>query len=348
MRKIHIFLGTILAALVPPFASAHEVYVLPPEVVAHAMTQPSLPIFEIVSSNTGQFFFWVFITIWAIFTILSISLSKPVERRVEPLLRPLKKYAPLVGRVTLGLAIVASGAFGALFGPELALRDFLAPELIPYFKSLLIVLGTLVTFGLFTRLSALVLCLIYVAMWIEYGHYMLTYANYFGEMLLVLIVGNATHALDRYFHHLYPHVFHNILVWVEEHAFLILRITFGISLIFASFYAKFLHADLAIQTVIEYNLTTYFPFEPSFIVLGAFAIEMLLGLFILFGIEIRFASLFLLFWLTLSLLYFKEAVWPHVILAGTGLAIFMHGYDTYTLELGFLRRRNRRAREPIL
>jgi uncharacterized membrane protein YphA (DoxX/SURF4 family) len=329
-------------------ASAHEVYVLEKEMVLASMNEPSLPIFDIISGNAGQFFFWMFITVWAIFTVLSISLAKPLERIFGRFFDSLKHYAPVVGRVTLGIAIIASGQFGALFGPELAFGDFLPPELIPYLKTLLIGLGTLITFGLFTRIAGLTLCLIYGLMWFKYGFYMLTYANYFGEMLLAIIVGNTSHALDRLFHHLYPHFLHRLVSWMHHHAFLLLRITFGVSLIYASFYAKFLHASLAMNTVIEYRLTEYFPFDPAFVVLGAFAIEMLLGLFILLGIEVRFASLFLLFWLALSLLYFGEAVWPHVILAGTGLAIFMRGYDKYTLEFRFLRRLNRHAREPVL
>jgi uncharacterized membrane protein YphA (DoxX/SURF4 family) len=177
---------------------------------------------------------------------------------------------------------------------------------------------------------------------------MLTYADYLGAMLTSLAVGNSIFAIDAYVHHRYPRVFQSIIRWMERHAFLMLRVAFGTSLIFASSYAKFLHAQLAIDTVVLYNLTNFFPFEPAFIVLGAFAIELLAGIFIMAGIEIRFASLFLLFWLTLSLLYFGEAVWPHVILFGGVITLFMHGYDKHTLQWGLMRMRNKRAMEPVL
>ncbi len=341
-------IAMIVALCAPFLARAHEVYVLSPDVVARDLTMPGLHIFEVIGAHRGQFFFWAFISAWAIFTVLSISVSKPVERIVDPLLRPLKRFAPLIGRLTLGIAIIASAQFGALFGPELPFSAFLSPDIVPYFKTLLTILGTLITFGLFTRLAGILLCVIYLGMWAQYGTYMLTYINYFGEMLLAIIIGNASHAIDRYFHHLYPRVFSELLVWMERHAFLILRVAFGASLIFASLYAKLLHAQLAIDTVTTYHLTTYFPFDPSFVVLGAFAIELLLGFFFMFGIEIRFASLFLLFWLTLSLLYFGEVVWPHLILAGVAITLFTHGYDPSTLEWGYMKHRNRRAREPVL
>lgn len=347
MRK-YFYIAASILSLVPSVATAHEVYVLDPETVASAMNGGSLPVVSIASAHAGSFFFWMFITIWTIFTVLSISIAKPVEKRLLPLLQKLKPYAPLAGRITLGLAIISSAQFDSMFGPELPFTAFLAAGAIPLFKTGLIILGTLILFGLFTRVAGVLLCILYIGMWPHYGTYMLTYANYFGEMLLAIIVGNSSHAIDRYFHHLYPHVFHSLLTWIQRHAFLILRVTFGISLIYASLYAKFLHAQLAIETVVHYNLTAYFPFSPEFIVLGAFAIEMLLGIFILFGIEIRFATLFLLFWLTLSLLYFREAVWPHIVLAGVGITLFMHGYDRYTLEWGMLKRMRKGHREPVL
>ncbi|MDB5237786.1 MAG: hypothetical protein JWM46_56 [Candidatus Kaiserbacteria bacterium] len=328
-------------------ASAHEVYVLPPDLIAHDLTMPGLQVLDILHDHTASFFFWMFITIWAILTVLSISVSKPVERYLSPVLRPLKRYAPLVARLTLGIAIFASGYFGALFGPELPFTSFVAAGIVPTLEILMMALGALITIGLFTRAASALLIIVFAASLPHYGSYMFTYANYLGEMFITLTLGNASFAIDRYFHHRYPHVFHTLLLWCEERAFVILRVSFGISLIFASVYAKYIHAQLALDTVTRYGLDTVFPFQAPFIVLGAFAIEVLLGLFFLFGIEIRFASLFLLFWLSLSLLYFGEAVWPHIILAGVAIAIFMHGYDRYTIELRYLRRSGKRATEPV-
>lgn len=348
MRFIHYLAVSLIAFIVPAAVYAHEVYVLPTDVVAHGLTMPPLQVFDIINAHTGQFFFWMFIVAWAIFTILAISFSKPVERHLNPLLDRLKPYAPPVARLTLGIAIIASGYFGAVFGPELPLTDFLPPAAAQLAQILFFAAGALIILGLFTRVAASILALVYLIMWQHYGIYMLTYINYFGEMLIVLLLGNASFALDTYFHHLYPNYIHNAVKWLEAHAFMILRICFGVSLIFASMYAKFLHAQLAIDTVIRYHLTDYFHFDPAFIVLGAFCIELLLGVFFVLGIEVRFASLFLLFWLALSLLYFGEAVWPHIILAGVALALFLHGYDKYTVQFGLMRRRYKGMIEPTL
>jgi uncharacterized membrane protein YphA (DoxX/SURF4 family) len=265
-----------------------------------------------------------------------------------PVLNILKRYAPLVARLTVGSSIIMSALQGALFGPELPFTAFISPELIESFRILLFALGSLLIVGYMTHIAGALLILIYGYMCMRYGIYMLTYVNYFGEMLIVFVVGATSYSLDRFLQHRIYTRMHSLVAWFEHHAFVIFRVSFGLSLIYASIYAKYLHAQLAIDTITMYHLTTYFPFPPEFIVLGAFAIELLLGIFFVLGIEIRFASLFLLLFLTLSLLYFQESVWPHIVLAGGAITIFMRGYDRYTIELNFLRRRLQRAPEPFL
>jgi hypothetical protein len=46
----------------------------------------------------------------------------------------------------------------------------------------------------------------------------------------------------------------------------------------------------------------------------------------------RWNILFFVFWVTLSLLYFGEAVWPHTILYGIAATLFLYGYDRFTLQ----------------
>src|SRR6185436_112700 len=101
MRRLFPFTPLLMMAL-PFVARAHEVYVLPRDAVEQAMIMPPLRVFPIIYQHTGQFFFWGFIVAWAVLTVWSISISKPVERMIDPLLKPLKRYAPFVARITLG------------------------------------------------------------------------------------------------------------------------------------------------------------------------------------------------------------------------------------------------------
>src|SRR6201999_918731 len=118
--------------------------------------------------------------------------------------------------------------------------------------------------------------------------------------------------------------------------FFILRVTFGISLLYASIYAKFLHNHLALDVASMTfnghmtNLAAALGFEPHFLVIGACIIEIVIALFFILGIEIRFTALFLEFWLSLSLFYFGEVVWPHIILIGIPVAFIFYGYDKYS------------------
>jgi hypothetical protein len=116
--------------------------------------------------------------------------------------------------------------------------------------------------------------------------------------------------------------------------------------IYASLYAKIIHNQLAVAVTYTYpDIVGFFGFESHFLVLGAALIEVCIGLFFILGIEIRFALLFLLFWLSLSLSYFGEAVWPHFILIGIPTAFILYGYDRYSLEGRFFKKD---GREPVL
>lgn len=296
---------------------------------------PPLQVFDIIYNNTGRFFFWAFIAIWAIFTVLSISISKGVERFIDPYLTRLKPYAPLVARIALGLALINSALHLALFGTEIPISLFPISETVSAIILALIGLSLLVNRG--TAIATIAFLCIYIVAFAFKGPYMLMYTEYFGLAVLALAMSRGSS----------PHL-QRIVTWLHIYAYLIFRIAFGLALIAASTYAKFIHAELALQTVIQHRLTDYFPFSPEFIVLGAFAIELLAGILIALGIEVRFAALFLLFWLTLSQLYFTEAVWPHIVLFGSALVLFMHGYDKYTLQWGLMKIRHPHAREPVL
>jgi uncharacterized membrane protein YphA (DoxX/SURF4 family) len=325
----------------------HEVYVLDQETIDQALINPPLQVFSIIVADIPQFFFWAFLTLLVLSFVGVVSVSKRFEALCDPTLLRIKKYAPLIGRVTLGISILASGYFGALFGPELPLTMYLPEHLVLATRIFLMLTGSLLIVGCWTRSVSIILILIFLAMTAKFSFYMLTYVNYFGEMIISFALGGKIYAVDKYLTSFSWGRLRGIIYFIEDHAFFLLRLGFGISLLFASFYAKLFHAQLAIETVIKYNLTDYLPFSPEFIVLGAFAVEILLGLLFILGLEVRFAALFLIVFLIMSLFYFGEAVWPHFILAGGALTIFAEGYGKYTLERRYLSRHNRGGEEPV-
>jgi hypothetical protein len=302
-------LGIFFLVLFPFVISAHEVYVLSPETIARDLSTDSPNPFEAFSTNRFQFFLWGFIAFVVVSTIFFASITHRFEIFFEPWLSRLRPWASPVARATLGVCLIASAYNGALFGPELPLSEFgsweICVQLGLYFAGALMLWKRLAPVG-----GVIALCIFALAM-IWHGFYMLTYANYMGEILLTVFL---------------------IRPGFEALAFLALRIGFGVSVAFAALYAKFLHSNLALSVVHEYNLTQFFHFDPLFVVLGACIIEVLIGIFFIVGFEIRHTALFFLFWIFLSLLYFGEAVWPHLILVSVNAALFMYGYDKWTIE----------------
>ncbi len=334
-------LSSLLA--LPYVASAHEVYVLShAEVEVGLATQP-FDMFAVMQANFGQFAFWGFIAFVIISGIFLISIIRPMEALFDPFLRRGRKYAPLIARVTVGIAFVAAAYFQASFGPELPLLETYG-SYTPIMQGILAVTGVLIIFGLYTRIAAGVALAIYCLSVYLHGKYMLTYTNYLGEIMVLLILG-AGHAKIKG-----RDIFARFARWLEPYSFAILRILFGVSLLYSAIYAKILHNELALQVAElplghAYPIVHYLHFEPHFLVLGAAIVEVLIALFFIVGFEIRFTALFIEFWLALSLFYFGESVWPHLILVGIPIAFIFYGYDKYSLEGKFFKKGNR---EPIL
>ena len=335
-------LAVFVIIFIPLALSAHEVYVLTPEEISLALQGEPLNFLAVISEQRYEFFSAALLGVSILLIIFLISISRKLEMILDPLFFRLKPYTSHISYFTLVASLFASAHYGALFGVELPLMDVFHP-----FEQIVTVLIYAISIFLlinFTpRIMGLAVLGLFIVPFIYRGFYMLNYGTYFGEALIIfLFSGNLPWGLKE------PHLGDRFFVWTNKlrpYKFLILRIFFGSSLIYASFYAKFLHGTLALETVQKYNLTNYFPFDPFFLILGAFIIEILIGLFFIIGFEIRFTSIFFLFFLILSVIFFKEQVWPHIILIGTAIAMFVHGYDRYTVERAFFKKD---LREPVL
>jgi uncharacterized membrane protein YphA (DoxX/SURF4 family) len=346
LRGALVGLASAAMLLVPAVTSAHEVYVLSPDQVAYALHLQPFDMLAVVRDNLGQFVFWAFIAALVVGIVFFVSLFRRAEQFLAPFFARMKRYAPATCRITVGLGMLAGAYYQATYGPELSLAAAYGP-LTPLITALLIIVGALFLIGVWVRAAAsIALVLFGYAVWLH-GAYMLTYANYFGEFLALFLLGThvpGTRVIGKDFFAALERMF-------AKYEFLIVRVSFGISLLYASLYAKVLHNNLALMVAQlplaghPYGLAHYLGFEPHFLVLGAALIELAIGTFFLLGIEIRFTSIFLLFWLSLSLWWFGEAVWPHIILIGIPIAFIMHGYDQYSVEGYFF---DKGKREPVL
>lgn len=352
MRYLASLLVLVLLSIAAP-VSAHEVYVLSQDAITAATAAPPFSSVDVLIEHLDEFIFWAFIGVLTVFVVFFASISRVLESALDPFLMRLRPFAPVVSRVTIGLSFLAAAWFQAAFGPELPLPALFGAYT-PLVTGLLVTIGILITLGYFTRTAALVAFGIFlVAVW-KNGSYMLTYASYLGEIVVLLILGGhraAIHADASRPGRGFSGFLGRIAERIAPYSFIILRVAFGISLLYASLYAKFLHNMLALDVAVlplaghAYGLAHYLGFEPHFLVLGAGIVEIVIALFFILGIEIRFTALFLEFWLALSLFFFGEVVWPHLILIGIPIAFMLYGYDKYSLEGRFFRTDDR---EPVL
>jgi hypothetical protein len=324
----------------PLFVSAHEVYVLDSASIANDISQPSLNLFKVALSHEYLFLFCLFLGLLGVLSILGISLSRKIESWIDPILLKIKPYAGHIAQITLGAALIASAYYGALFGTELPLQTLFGTYAFMVTLGLYFA-GALLVLGMYPRLGGLIAIVAYSFAFAKVGVYMLSYMTYFGEALVTLLFGGGYVFLTLK----HPWGSGNLISAIQKRKHFLLRIAFSISLIYAALYAKLIHGALALDTVTKYHLTNYFHFDPLFIVLGAFLVEMTIGIFYLIGFEIRFTSLFFLTFLTMSLLFFGESVWPHIVLIGTAITMFLHGYDEFTIEHPWYRKGKR---EPVL
>lgn len=342
MKKYFLLLFLFLVLGNIPIAFAHEVYVLNQDEIHFAIEAPPPHFIQTILEHLTQFIGWGLLVIVIILAVFFISISVPVEKLLDPFLYRLKKYAPHIAQITLGIALFASGYYKAIFGVELPLESIFG-SYVNIFSIILMIMGVMLAVGIFSRVAAILTAILFFGLSLRFGIYMLNYATYLGESLTIILLG-ASHT--AFFNKRMNNFFTKIITPViQTYKFLIIRIFFGVSLIYASLYAKFIHGALALEVVSKYDLTHYFPFDPVFLVLGSMLIEIILGIFFIIGFEIRFASLFFLVFLIMSLVFFGESVWPHLILIGTALATFTHGYDHYTFSVKL---RKNDPLEPVL
>jgi uncharacterized membrane protein YphA (DoxX/SURF4 family) len=321
---------------------AHEVYVLDRETIAQAMLTPSPNPFMAYIGNEYVFYLSGFIALVVVLTVFAATLFRAFEKRADPVLYALKKYALPVARITVGLCFVAFALSGNLYGSEVFLSDAFG-DTTWIMQALLLVLGIGATVGIYTRAIGVGMLLVYATALLVYGTYILTYTDFLGAALLLSILGGGLYSVDSLLNT--REGLSRLTHALQPLAFPLLRICFGFGVVYASVYAKFLHSELALAVVNVHDLTRFFPFDPLFVVLGALIIEFIAGLMVMFGVALRWALIFLAFWLTLSLVYFQELIWPHGILFGLAVALLLHGYDRYSLE-GYFFKQN--GREPVL
>jgi hypothetical protein len=309
-------------------ASAHEAYVLPYNTFWDGLKQPySAHAFDALRSG-GNIHTTVII---GISVIILLGLNFFIRRtnsgqRAHAFLEKYSRFGVHFVRITIAIALFFSASSNSFLGPELHISLFRYPHIV---QIALYCVSIMIAFGFLTELAAFIGVVIFIWGLFVFGPYILTYLNYMGELIVLLLFGMRVFSLDKY-------IFGPLrrFQFFEKYETVIVRVLYGLALIYAAITVKLLHPDLTVNVVNTWNLTQFhwlFPSDPLLVTLGAGLVESIIGLFIIFGFEMRLMVLISLFYITLSLMYFRELVWPHLLLYGISFNLLVQP-ETFTID----------------
>jgi uncharacterized membrane protein YphA (DoxX/SURF4 family) len=317
---------------------AHENYVLPKAEIDRGMGDFSVNVFSALK-NPHNFFIGLAVAlsfgvvILAYYFFMTSRAGIALDRRfirLEP-----AGHAML--RLALAASFIASGYFNSFLGPEIPLSSLPFGDLI---RPLLYIVGLLLILGLFTELASIIGLAILAMASFVYKDYMLTYFNYFGEFLALIFFGSRFFSFDK--------VLSKTQVWLakfKDWEIPVIRIAYGISVLYPAITIKILHPSIIIEIVQKYNLAQFhwlFPSDPLLISLGTGLAQIAVGLCIIAGFETRLNALITFVLYLMSILFFKEAVWPHYILLALALYLVINDGGGYSVDRLILKKYDRR------
>ncbi len=337
MKKIVVFIVVLLSLLLavlflllnPHVTFAHEAYVLTREQFNQGLKTTNVnPLASLF--DTSYFLITVIITISlvSLYTLVGIFSTTSLASKLDKYIKKGRVLGPLIVRLAISSSFFFAAQTNSILGPEISLSSLPYGELL---RTVLYAISAMVFLGFFVEIAALIGLLIFGYITFYYGHYMLTYLNYFGELVALLIFGSRFLSFDKFL--LGKKTIFSKLEKYRELEVPIVRILYGLALIYTAVNIKFLHPLIPVTVYNQYKLHDYFFNAPaSFIAAGAGLSEFLIGFFIVLGLSVRLTVIISLIFITLSLLYFRELVWPHFMLYGISLSLILNAGDKLSLE----------------
>ncbi|GBD34293.1 hypothetical protein HRbin35_00003 [bacterium HR35] len=111
----------------------------------------------------------------------------------------------------------------------------------------------MILFGFLTEIAAFIGLIIFIVGFFTFGPYLITYLNYLGELIVLAIFGMRRFSFDRL-------LFGPLKNWrekLEPYETTIVRVFYGTALIYARITVKFLHPDLSLRVVNDWQLTKF-------------------------------------------------------------------------------------------
>ena len=314
--------------LFPPPVYAHEAYVLTHDQFMKGLDTPSPhPLNALINQSHVHAFLIISICVAVTYTLSVLWSTTSWAGFLDRQLKRLNVAGPLIIRLAISASFFFAAQANVFLGPELPLAGLPGAILMRY---TLFVLSLMILIGLYTEIAAFIGLLIMGFFFGYYGVYLFTYTNYLGELLVLWVFGSRFFSVDRYLFG--TKKFLEVAKRFEWLEVPVVRILYGVALIYAGYTIKFAHQSLTVDVYNQYHLVNFFHASAGFIAAGAGLSEIMIGAFILLGLVQRLTVAISLVFITLSLLYFHEMLWPHLMLYGISFSLFINSSDPLTID----------------
>ena len=318
------FLGFIVAAalLAPTFASAHVGYVLDhDEFVSHEGVDNAF-LLSGLREAPGSTALAALIGIVLVALIIFWRTRPASKRLLAKAQDKLMSYRELLGwiaRLSIGIALIGAGTAKAFISPVLAGNAHIG--LVEILLGFLFLLGFLLPLA---YLGSIVLFVVGVT----HSGYLAGNFDFLALVVAPLLLSAPRPGLDDILS--IPQI--KIGEKTRELVPLVLRIGLGVAFIFLAVYEKFMNPHDSELVVTLYHLQHAIPVPAALWVLGAGLVELVLGILLIIGFEVRLVAIVSFVVISLSFFYFQESVYSHVTLFGAISMLVVLGAGKYSVD----------------
>lgn len=309
-------------------ASAHEQYVLTKHQLDVGFADTSLHVIDALK-NPANLTLTIVISLGIVVVLISYFFFQYSKSGLlfDSKLQKWENIGHVLVRISLGFSLLASAYFGSFLGPEIPASSLhLGVLIVP----LLSILGVLFITGFLIRFASILGFLVLLAATVFYGEYMITYFNYYGEYLALIIFGSYFFSLDNIFFGA-----SKIIKRYKDWEILALRITYGISVLYPAITIKLMHPLVIVEIYNKFHMGKIwwlFPQDPLLTSLGTGLAQILVGVFIILGFQTRLASLITFLLYLGSIIFFQESVWPHIVLLALAFYFVINNGGKFTTD----------------
>lgn len=180
-------------------AQAHEAYVLSHDEFVRGLGGPIDLSALRALQNPGNLQLTILPTV-AVVTLLLLAMifwRSSLGQRLDHRLKRMDRFGPLMIRAAISIAFIASALMGSFLGPEISQSNILGGPLIGL---ALFTVGVMIALGFMVELAALVALAIFGLAFLSYQWYLITYLNYLGEIVVLILFGSRVFSVDKAVH----------------------------------------------------------------------------------------------------------------------------------------------------